>query len=66
MSVDAVVVGAGICGAATAYHLKERGLDVLVVDRAGIVRGVQVGFNDDVKSLLAEKIAPLLKEFAAQ
>ena len=39
---------------------------ILVVDRAGVVRGVQVGFNDDVKSLLAEKIAPLLKESAAQ
>jgi len=30
------VVGAGICGASAAHFLAERGLDVLVLDRAGV------------------------------
>jgi len=33
---DAIVIGAGIAGCSSAYFLKERGLDVLVLDRAGI------------------------------
>jgi D-hydroxyproline dehydrogenase subunit beta len=38
-SADAIVVGAGICGASAAYFLAQRGVDVLVLDRAGISRG---------------------------
>jgi tRNA 5-methylaminomethyl-2-thiouridine biosynthesis bifunctional protein len=33
---DVIVVGAGIAGCASAYFLKERGLDVLILDRAGV------------------------------
>ena len=33
---DVIVVGAGIAGACSAYFLKEKGLDVLVLDRSGI------------------------------
>jgi len=33
---DAIVVGAGIAGCSVAYFLKEKGLKVLVVDRAGV------------------------------
>ncbi len=33
---DVIVVGAGIAGVSSAYFLKQRGLDVLVVDRAGV------------------------------
>jgi len=33
---DVIVVGAGIAGCSCAYFLKQRGLDVLVVDRAGV------------------------------
>jgi sarcosine oxidase subunit beta len=36
---DVVVVGAGITGLSIAYHLKERGASVAVVDRAGIGAG---------------------------
>jgi D-hydroxyproline dehydrogenase subunit beta len=36
---DVVVVGAGICGACAAHFLAERGLDVLVLDRAGMAAG---------------------------
>jgi glycine/D-amino acid oxidase-like deaminating enzyme len=38
-SADAIVVGAGICGASAAHFLAERGVDVLVLDRAGIAQG---------------------------
>ncbi len=33
--VDAIVVGAGVVGASVAFHLAERGVDILVVDRDG-------------------------------
>jgi tRNA 5-methylaminomethyl-2-thiouridine biosynthesis bifunctional protein len=33
---DVIVVGAGIAGCSSAYFLKEKGLDVLVLDRAGV------------------------------
>jgi len=33
---DVIVVGAGIAGCSSAYFLKQRGLNVLVVDRAGV------------------------------
>jgi glycine/D-amino acid oxidase-like deaminating enzyme len=39
VSADAIVVGAGICGAAAAHYLAERGAEVLVLDRAGIAAG---------------------------
>ena len=39
MSVDAIVVGAGICGAAAAFELHERGLDVLLLDRVCVSGG---------------------------
>ena len=35
---DVIVVGAGIAGASSAYFLKEKGLKVLVLDRAGIAK----------------------------
>jgi D-hydroxyproline dehydrogenase subunit beta len=39
VSADAIVVGAGICGACAAHFLSERGLDVLILDRAGVSEG---------------------------
>jgi len=33
---DVIVVGAGIAGCSSAYFLKQRGLEVLVLDRAGV------------------------------
>lgn len=34
-----VVIGAGIVGASIAYHLARRGVDVTIVDRAGVAAG---------------------------
>jgi D-hydroxyproline dehydrogenase subunit beta len=45
VSADAVVVGAGICGAAAAFFLQERGLDVLLLDR-GAVSGATTGLGE--------------------
>jgi glycine/D-amino acid oxidase-like deaminating enzyme len=36
---DAIVVGAGICGASAAHFLARRGLEVLVLDRGGASEG---------------------------
>jgi glycine/D-amino acid oxidase-like deaminating enzyme len=45
VSADVVVVGAGICGAATAFFLQERGHEVLLVDR-GPVSGGSTGLGE--------------------
>ena len=45
MSADAIVVGAGICGAAAAFFLQERGLNVLLLDR-GTVSGGTTGLGE--------------------
>ena len=39
MAADAIVIGAGICGAAAAFYLQERGADVLLLDRGGVASG---------------------------
>ena len=39
MSADLVVIGAGICGAAAAFYLQERGAEVLLLDRGGVASG---------------------------
>ena len=39
LSCDAVVIGAGITGLSTAYHLAREGQRVVVIDRQGIGRG---------------------------
>src|SRR5918997_1962764 len=36
---DAIVIGAGVVGASTAFHLAERGVETLVVDREGPAGG---------------------------
>ncbi len=36
---DAIVVGAGICGASAAFYLHERGLEVMLLDRSGVAAG---------------------------
>src|SRR4051812_22674240 len=38
-AVDVAVVGAGITGLSVARHLRERGLDALVLERSGVAAG---------------------------
>jgi sarcosine oxidase, subunit beta len=38
-AADAIVVGAGVVGASIAFHLAERGIDTLVLDRQGPAAG---------------------------
>jgi glycine/D-amino acid oxidase-like deaminating enzyme len=45
VSADAIVVGAGICGAAAAFFLRERGMEVLLLDR-GAVSGGTTGVGE--------------------
>lgn len=39
----AIVIGAGMVGLATAWHLQERGLEVTVIDREGVAAGSSWG-----------------------
>jgi glycine/D-amino acid oxidase-like deaminating enzyme len=72
-SADAVVIGSGALGAATAFHLAERGKHVVLLDKfdlasqssaraAGLSQQVQV---DDVLAGLAVRGADALTHFAA-
>jgi glycine/D-amino acid oxidase-like deaminating enzyme len=45
VSADVIVVGAGICGAAAAFYLQERGMDLLLLDR-GAVSGGTTGVGE--------------------
>src|SRR5699024_10472498 len=38
-----IVIGAGMVGLATAWHLQEHGVDVTVVDRGGVAAGSSWG-----------------------
>ena len=40
---SAIVIGAGMVGLATAWHLQERGVDVTVLDREGVAAGSSWG-----------------------
>lgn len=41
--VRSIVIGAGMVGLATAWHLQERGVEVTVIDRAGVAAGSSWG-----------------------
>ncbi len=61
-SADAIVVGAGICGASAAHYLSARGLDVLVVDRAGVCAGTTGRGEGNV--LVSDKLPGVERELA--
>ena len=43
MAFDAIVVGGGLLGTATAYHLTAAGARTLLVDRADVGRATDAG-----------------------
>ncbi|WP_411169079.1 FAD-dependent oxidoreductase [Clostridium sp. MB05] len=63
IEVEAVVVGAGIAGLLTAYMLKKRGVDVVVIERDRILNGNTL--NTTAKITMQHDIiySKLIKEF---
>jgi D-hydroxyproline dehydrogenase subunit beta len=60
---DVLVVGAGICGASAAHFLAERGVDVLVLDRAGVSEGTTGRGEGNV--LLSDKLPGVERDMTA-
>lgn len=50
---DVIIIGAGVAGCSSAYFLKEKGLKVLVLDRAGIAK---VGGSSAAGAFVSPKI----------
>jgi sarcosine oxidase subunit beta len=70
-----VIIGAGIMGLATAYHLAQRGItDVLIVDRAYLCGGasgrngggVRAQFSSETNIRLMQESIEICKSFAAK
>lgn len=61
-SADAIVVGAGICGASVAHYLSARGLDVVVVDRAGMC--AETTGKGEGNVLVSDKLPGIERELA--
>lgn len=50
---DVVVIGAGVIGTSTAYHLVKKGLSVALVDRSDVARGTSS--HCDAMAMLTDK-----------
>ena len=69
-SADVVVVGGGVMGASTAFHLAEAGVDVLLLERGDLAGGstsraaggVRANFSDELNIRLGQRS---LEKFAA-
>ncbi|UVI37090.1 NAD(P)/FAD-dependent oxidoreductase [Brevibacterium spongiae] len=73
-SASVVIIGAGVMGAATAYHLAERGVeDIVIVERdtpgsgstSKAAGGVRCQFSDEVNIALAARGLEVLRNFEA-
>lgn len=63
IKVDTVVIGAGITGLLTAYKLKKKGIDVIVIDRGRAVHGNTLNTTAKITSQHDLIYADMLKEF---
>ena len=70
-SADVVVVGGGVMGASTAFHLAEAGVDVLLVERGDLAGGstsraaggVRANFSDELNISLGLRSLELFEAF---
>jgi glycine/D-amino acid oxidase-like deaminating enzyme len=58
---DAVVIGSGIAGLSTAYELAAKGLDVVVLDRGPIGRGMTARTTGHLASDSDDSFAQMIK-----
>jgi sarcosine oxidase len=75
-AVEFVVIGAGLLGLSTAWHLIRRGRDVLVLERArvghsgsgsrGLCRIFRLGYDDPRYVRMAKQALPLWRELEAE
>jgi sarcosine oxidase subunit beta len=71
---DVVVIGGGVVGCSTAFHLAEAGLDVLLLERDSLgagssskaAGGVRACFSDPVNVALGQRSLELLAGFGAR
>ncbi len=74
MKADVVVVGGGVMGASTAFHLAEAGVDVLLAERDTLgsgstsraAGGVRTQFSDPVNIALSVRSLELLERFGTR
>ena len=71
-SADVVIVGGGVMGASTAFHLAEAGVDVVLVERGELsggstsraAGGVRANFSDELNIMLGKRSLDLFADFA--
>ncbi len=72
MKADVVVVGGGVMGASTAFHLAEAGVNVVLVEKAELASGstskaaggVRANFSDELNIALGARSLELFNDFA--
>lgn len=70
-SADVVVVGGGVMGASTAFHLAEAGVDVVLLERGDLAGGstsraaggVRANFSDELNIALGKRSLELFRDF---
>jgi sarcosine oxidase, subunit beta len=70
-SADVVIVGGGVMGASTAFHLAESGVNVVLVERGELsggstsraAGGVRANFSDELNILLGQRSLELFADF---
>lgn len=73
-SVDVVVIGGGVMGASTAFHLAEAGVSVLLVERDELssgstskaAGGVRANFSDELNVAMGARSLALLADFESR
>ena len=72
--VDVVVIGGGVMGASTAFHLAEEGVSVLLVEKNELASGstskaaggVRANFSDELNVAIGARSLNLLADFGTR